>query len=199
MKYKPIIRIAITGLVIAIPSLIFGQNSFLSTTSFDNKVLFNPSQAGISQNINMNMVFKTPMNNSQSGLANQFAFSADMPVGENAGIGLVLDNENAGILKQSLFNLCYAYGIKFKENLGLRFGIGAGFKNTRVDASALSGSGITGDPRDPTLLAYNSTPPSFYNSFSMTLTSKNLEFQTVLPNLTANLQNNNLKAIDYAT
>lgn len=176
----------------------FSQTGVFTTSTFDNKVQFNPSQAGITSDVNFRMAFKTALDNSQSGLAKEISFAADMPISESAGIGMVMYNRKGGILKQSLFNLCYSYGIKFKESLKLRLGIGAGFKNIRAENNGYEDN-IIGDINDPTLSSYNSIPPSFYSIFSFTLQAKDLEIQTVMPNLTAKLQNKNLETIDYPT
>jgi hypothetical protein len=183
--------------VLLIPVVVCAQTNYFSTSTFYNKVRFNPSQAGLSKDVNFDVSFKTPLDNSQTGLAKEFAFSADMPISETAGVGMVFQNQSGGLLKQTLFNFCYAYGIKFKENLNLRFGIGAGFKNIRADESSSSNTGIIGDLNDPALSAYNSIPPSFYSSLSFTLYTKNIELQLVAPNLTASLQNKNLQSLDY--
>jgi hypothetical protein len=137
------------------------------------------------------------MNNSQPGLAKEYALSADMPISETAGIGMNMTRQSMGILNQSLFNFSYAYGMSFKSGMKLRFGIGAGFRNTRVTESSGPGGQIIGDPGDPTLLAYNSVPPSFFSSFGLTLYTDKLELQLVAPNLTAGLQNKTLQTLDY--
>jgi hypothetical protein len=137
------------------------------------------------------------MNNSQPGLAKEYALSADMPISETAGIGLNMTRQSMGILNQSLFNFSYAYGMSFKSGMKLRFGIGAGFRNTRVTENSGPGGQIIGDPGDPTLLAYNSVPPSFFSSFGLTLYTDKLELQLVAPNLTAGLQNKTLQTLDY--
>jgi len=174
----------------------YGQTSFFSSSVFYNKVVFNPSQAGLGEALRGDATFRSPMNNSQPGLPKDYAVTADMPVTETAGIGLVLSKQNVGILNQTLFNFCYSYGIKFKSG-NLRMGMGAGFKSSRVVDNAYSQ--IFGDPNDPTLLAYNSVPPSFFSSFGLTYYNENLEIQAVMPNLTASLQNKNLQTLDYVT
>ena len=177
----------------------YGQTNFFSSSLFHNKVVFNPSQAGLGESFRLNGVFRSPMNNSQPGLAKDYAATADMPITETAGVGLVLAKQNVGILNQTLFNFCYAYGTKFKSGMKLRFGFGAGFKNSRVVESSTTGGQIFGDPNDPTLLAYNSVPPSFFSSFGITLYTEKLELQLVQPNLTASLQNKTLQTLDYIT
>ena len=174
----------------------YAQSNYFSTSVFNNKVRFNPSYAGLAKGYNFDASLKTPRDNSQSGLPTEFALSADMPVSESAAVGLVFQNQTGGLLKQTGFNFCYAYGVQFKKNLNLRFGIAAGFKSVRTENSANLGS-IVGDQNDPAISAYNSIPPSFYNAFSFTLYSDNLELQVVAPNLTAGLQNKNLQSLDY--
>jgi type IX secretion system PorP/SprF family membrane protein len=178
-------------------TLVWGQNNFFSSSVFENKVVFNPSQSGMGDGLRLNGVFRSPMNNSQPGLAKEYAASADVPISETAGIGLILTRQNIGILNQTLFNFSYAYGMAFKSGMKLRFGIGAGFRNTRVVENSNAGGQIIGDPGDPTVLAYNSVPPSFFSSFGLTLYTDKLEVQLVAPNLTAKMQNKTLQTLDY--
>ena len=191
MKWKIILLLLILSSITG-----YGHTSFFSSSVFYNKVVFNPSQAGLGEALRGDATFRSPMNNSQPGLPKDYAVTADMPVTETAGIGLVLSKQNVGILNQTLFNFCYSYGIKFKSG-NLRMGMGAGFKSSRVVDNAYSQ--IFGDPNDPTLLAYNSVPPSFFSSFGLTYYTENLEIQAVMPNLTASLQNKNLQTLDYVT
>jgi hypothetical protein len=149
------------------------------------------------EGLRLNGVFRSPMNNSQPGLAKEYAASADVPISETAGMGLILTRQNSGILNQTLFNFSYAYGMAFKSGMKLRFGIGAGFRNTRVVENSNAGGQIIGDPGDPTVLAYNSVPPSFFSSFGLTLYTDKLEVQLVAPNLTAKMQNKTLQTLDY--
>lgn len=177
-------------------STVYGQANYFSTSVFNNKVRFNPSQAGMGKGYNFDASIKSSRDNSQVGLPTELAFSADMPVSETAGVGVVFQSQTGGLLKQTLFNFSYAYGIQLKEDLGLRFGIAAGFKNIRAETAFNLGN-VTGDPNDPAISAYNSIPPSFYNAFSVTMHSEHLEVQLVAPNLTAPLQNKNLQSLDY--
>ncbi len=185
-------------LLLTVTVATYGQTNFFTSSIFYNKVVFNPSQAGLgSEGLRFNGVFRTPMNNSQPGLAKDYAATVDLPISATAGAGLVLTKQNVGLLNQTLFNFAYAYGMKFKSGMNLRTGFAAGFKSTRVQES--NNAQVTGDQNDPTLLAYNSAPPSFFSSFGITLYTDKLEVQAVMPNLTASLQSKTLQTIDYIT
>ena len=192
---KKILQLLVISILLT--NRVDAQNNFFSSSVFENRVVFNPSQSGMGESFRINGVFRSPMNNSQPGLAKEYALSADMPISETAGIGMNMTRQSMGILNQSLFNFSYAYGMSFKSGMKLRFGIGAGFRNTRVTESSGPGGQIIGDPGDPTLLAYNSVPPSFFSSFGLTLYTDKLELQLVAPNLTAGLQNKTLQTLDY--
>jgi type IX secretion system PorP/SprF family membrane protein len=168
------------------------QSNYFASTTFNNKLLFNPSQAGINNNISVNGNVKSPIDNSQGGLAREYAFSVDMPLNEIAGVGVVLRKQSAGLMETVLFNFNYSYALRFRKSAQLRIGISGGFKNARLSTSAL-----IGDPSDPVVLGYNSHPPSLASSFGIVYKSRKLEFQAVLPNLTAKIQNPNLKSLDY--
>ena len=66
------------------------QINFFTSSIFHNKVVFNPSQAGLGVDggFRINGVFRTPMNNSVAGLAKDYAATADMAISETAGAGL---------------------------------------------------------------------------------------------------------------
>lgn len=194
---KRIRAISTMAALLVLTTCATAQTGYFASGVFSGKMMFNPSQAGMRGVPELHVVLKTPMDNSQSGLAREMVLTGDLPVSESAGIGLVLQNESAGLLKQTVFNFCYAYGIKLKEDFSVRFGIGAGFKNVRTVGDNSNLNTIVGDPNDPALSAYNSIPPSFYNVFSASINLKDLELQVVAPNLTAALQNKNLQTLDY--
>lgn len=173
-------------------SLLFAQSSYFSASTFNNKILFNPSQAGIQDKIIVHGNVKSPIDNSQGGLAREYAFSADMPINELTGAGLVLRKQTSGLMETVLFNFNYSYALKFKNDAQLRMGLSGGFKNARLSTTAL-----IGDPSDPVVLGYNSHPPSLASSFGIVLKTKKIELQAAFPNLTVKIQNPNLKSLDY--
>lgn len=196
MKKKPFYFATLLAFCFILVGEATAQTNYFSTSVFNNKVRFNPSQAGMSKGYNFDAALKTPRDNSQSGLPTEFSLSADMPISESAAAGIVFESQTGGLLRQTRLNFCYAYGMKLKENLNLRFGIAAGFKNVRTETASNLAT-IVGDPNDPALSAYNSIPPSFYNAFSFTLYTNDFELQVVAPNLTAAMQNKNLQSLDY--
>lgn len=174
-----------------------GQSNFFASSIFNNKVAFNPSQAGIETNWKVDAVFKSPIDNSQPGLTKEYHLSADGPISESAGVGMNLQQVNTGVLTQTLFHFNYAYGMKLKEHLRLRMGFSAGFKTNRVNTNAFLTGLLVGDPGDPSLAAFNTAPPSFYSCFGLSLYSDNIELQLAAPNLTAKLQSQSLQTLDY--
>ena len=189
---KNIILLALVLLCNWAISTAIAQSNYFSTSTFNNKLLFNPSQAGIKNRIIVHGAVKSPIDNSQGGLAREYAVSADMPINEITGAGVVLRKQSSGLMETVLFNFNYSYALKFKKESQLRFGLSAGFKNARLSTNAL-----VGDPSDPVVLGYNSHPPSLASSFGLVFKSKKFELQAVLPNLTAKIQNPNLKSLDY--
>ncbi|MFN4975920.1 MAG: type IX secretion system membrane protein PorP/SprF, partial [Bacteroidota bacterium] len=85
---KKVLTICYLFLLLQLP--VMAQNNFFSSSVFENKVVFNPSQSGLGGALRLNGVFRSPMNNSQPGLAKEYAASADMPISETAGIGLIM-------------------------------------------------------------------------------------------------------------
>jgi type IX secretion system PorP/SprF family membrane protein len=194
-KYISIIdaQVILIFLVLQFTSLqMNAQMNYFSGSVFDNKLLSNPSQAGKTPYIIINAHVKSPIDNSQPGLAKEYALSADMPISDNAGTGFIILKQSAGLMEINLVSFNYSYGIHFGKSLQLRMGLTGGVKNAKISIA-----NIQGDQNDPVALEYNSHPPSFASSFGMSLYSSKIEFEAVLPNLTINIQNPNLKTIDY--
>lgn len=176
---------------------IYAQANFFASSIFRNKVSFNPSQVGLANSWRAGMLFKTPIDNSQPGLAKEYLVSVDGPISESAGVGFNLLKQNTGILSQTLFHINYGYGMKIRDKMNLRLGFSGGFKTNRIVTEAFNAGALLGDLSDPALVAFNSAPPSFFSSFGLTFYTEKIELQATIPNLSAKLQSKNVQQLDY--
>lgn len=65
-----------------------------------------------------------------------YAFSYDQFVPAlNSGFGLLLmsDNAGGGLMKSTWVNALYAYSVRMNEDVGMKFGVQAGFRQLRLD------------------------------------------------------------------
>lgn len=160
-----------------------GQSDIFSNNLFNNRLFINPAFAGSSDRWKGDFLLRTPMNNSQKGLATSFMLTVDGPVRDNAAIGFNVSSTKAGLLSNSIASFNYAYAIKFKEDLNLRLGISAGFNSYRIDRGLLDNPNIIGDANDPLLANFNNIPPAFLGGFGASLKFKKMNFFASVPNI----------------
>ena len=166
----------------------FGQSEIFSNNLFNNRLFINPAFAGSSDNWKGDFLLRTPMNNSQKGLATSFLLTLDGPIKENAAIGFNVSSTKAGLLTNTIASFNYGYAINFKEDVALRLGISAGFNSYRVDNGE---GGIIGEVADPLIANYNNVPPSFLAGFGASFKLRNINLYASLPNVNGLFQKEN--------
>jgi hypothetical protein len=152
---------------------------------FNAELINNASLPGVDSDMNANLMFKSPMDNSTAGLQKDVAFDLNGPLGEGTSGGIFFLKQSAGILSKQYMLLNYANDIKLKTNLHVKMGVAFGFRNISLDQEVISQSysSFFGNASDPVLLSYASKPPTFYTNLGITVFSKNVDLQVVLPNL----------------
>lgn len=163
----------------------FSQGDRFRNGLFYSELINNPSLPGVESNLNANLVFKSPMNNSTAGLQKDVAFELNAPLGEGTSGGLFFIKQSAGILSKQFMLLNYATDIKISSNLHFKTGVAFGFRNISLDQEVISQSysSFFGNASDPVLLSYASKPPTFFTSLGLTFFTKNADVQLVVPNL----------------
>lgn len=163
----------------------YSQGERFRNGLFYSELINNPSLPGVESNLNANLAFKSPMNNSTAGLQKDVAFEANGPLGEGTSGGVFFIKQSAGILSKQYMLLNYATDIKISSNLHFKTGVAFGFRNISLDQEVISQSysSFFGNASDPVVLAYASKPPTFFASLGLTFFTKNLDVQLVAPNL----------------
>ena len=109
------------------------------TQYWDVKGYYNPSYAGITNNINTNAIYKYQWAGIE-GAPSRVVFTADMPftfLNNRHGAGIIAFTENIGSLRNTL--LAAQYSLKQQIGKGtLNIGLQAGIYNLRYDAGSVN-------------------------------------------------------------
>lgn len=164
----------------------------VSAVYFFNEYLLNPAMAGREATLNASMGFRKEGTLFKESPATQY-LSADYGFNSKSGIGLILYNDKAGVLRQTSAAATYAYHLPLSENNRLHFGISATFSNNSLDTRM-----VNGDADDPDVMDVNRRKNYFDSDFGIAFTSKRLSVQTALPNMLTIFRNNRANEINYA-
>ena len=129
-------RKVIVIVLLFLPSLMKAQYLPSFSTFMDVGLLYNPSLAGVNDNLSALVGFRSQWMGIE-GAPRYLFFSADLPSKrQKVGIGVNLLNESIGINNNTLVNGNFSY--KFLLSKGLcTMGISLGAKNARLDQSRL--------------------------------------------------------------
>ncbi|EDM34869.1 hypothetical protein PBAL39_00015, partial [Pedobacter sp. BAL39] len=165
----------------------------LSAQYYSNQYLINPSFAGFNSGLKLNGAYRKLWNNVPGSPLIQ-NLTADYGF-EKVGIGLNVNNESAGLQRQTRVMGSYAYHLPLAaENQQLHFGLSLGFMTQRLE-----NSDINGDPNDPMVGQYNDRKTYLDGDFGIAYTSERLNIQASVPNLKSILKKDEVKLADVAT
>lgn len=184
------------GLVIAFlvaGSSVKAQLNPLSSQYYINQYVINPAFAGFTEGVKINGAYRKLWDNVPGAPLTQ---NLTVDYGFNkVGVGLSVNNESAGLQRQTRVLGSYAYHLKLNENTDqLHFGLSLGFLSQRLE-----NSDIYGNPNDPTVGQYNDRKTYLDGDFGIAYTSNKLSLQVALPNLKSVFKKETLKTADVAT
>jgi type IX secretion system PorP/SprF family membrane protein len=111
-------------------------------------LIYNPSYTGFNQGVDVTLIRNQKWGNYGEGFnANSLSAGTILRDG-NSGIGISLYSDYVGITSKLNAHLLYSYRIKLGEEMNLRFGVGAGVVDNRIDFSNI----IVTDPNDPVVM-----------------------------------------------
>lgn len=149
----------------------------LGTQYFGNEYLVNPAFAG-----------KDPGTTVQGTYRKQWSGVPGAPITQNitadfglkrVGLGININNEKAGLLRQTRAIASYAYHLPLDSGKHqLHFGLSLGMMNQRVEQIA-----INGDPNDVAVGDYNGQRSYIDGDFGVAFTSGGLNAQLAIPNM----------------
>ena len=145
---------------------------------FSNEYLGNPAMAGREQGLILNMGYRQQWSTIPGAPKTQ-SFTADYGTGKKVGLGLNVNNDEAGLIKRTRVMGTYSYHLPLDEDSRkLRFGVSLGFMDDRV-----MNENINGDPNDPSVGKFNDRETYIDGDFGVAYTSTRLTIQAAAPNL----------------
>lgn len=165
----------------------------LSAQYFTNQYLINPALAGAGQGLKLNGAYRKLWSNVPGSPLIQ-NLTADYGFNK-VGLGLTVNNESAGLQRQTRVVGSYAYHLPLNdEGKQLHFGVSFGFMSQRLE-----NADIYGNPNDPTVGQYNDRKTYMDGDFGLAYTSDKLNVQAAVPNLKSVLKKDVIKLADVAT
>lgn len=174
MKKAVILILFLTGM--ALDS--HAQLNPLQSMYFQNPYLYSPALAGMSNSLDINMDYSQQWSNFP-GTPKTASFTADFQPADKVGLGIDVNNETAGLIKQTMVMGSYAYHLPVGgNNQKLNFGLSLGLNSSRVDNSE-----VVGDEGDDEIEQYNQQKPYVDGQLGVVYTSNNLSIGGTIPDL----------------
>ncbi|WP_257668132.1 PorP/SprF family type IX secretion system membrane protein [Parapedobacter tibetensis] len=188
--YKPLVLITIS---IIITTSVKAQLNPLSSQYYTNQYLINPAFAGAGEGLKLNCAYRKLWSNVLGSPLTQ-NLTADYGFNK-VGLGLTVNNESAGLQRQTRVVGSYAYHLKLNDNNHqLHFGVSLSFMSQRLE-----NADIYGNPNDPTIGQYNDRETYLDGDFGVAYTLDKLNIQAAIPNLKSVLKKDVIKLADVAT
>lgn len=174
-------------------TMVKAQLNPLSAQYYTNQYLINPAFAGAGDGLKLNGAYRKLWSNVEGSPLTQ-NLTADYGFNK-VGIGLTLNNESAGLQRQTRVVGSYAYHLQLNENnQQLHFGVSLGFMSQRLE-----NGDVYGNAGDPMIARYNARKTYLDGDFGIAYTSNHLNVQAAIPNLKSVLKKDIIKLADVAT
>jgi type IX secretion system PorP/SprF family membrane protein len=147
--------------------------------------------AGLDKGVNLNVGYRQQWN-SFPGAPKSQIFTADYQATEKVGLGLNVNDDQSGLIRQTRVMGTYAYHLPLgANNQKLNFGLSLGVNDARLDQDK-----IVGDETDEQIARYNQAKPYVDGDFGIAYTSNDLFVEAAVPNLKAAFFKNSIERID---
>ena len=157
---------------------------------FFNPFIYNPSFTGQSQETRAFLSHRNQWTGIQ-GAPITTILTLDGPIqGEKAGLGLNMYSDKTDILERTGARMAYSYKVNINDEHMLRFGLGFGITNTKIDYSKV----VVEDVNDPNLFTTAQSRAAVDADFGLSYYWKGLKVGFAMPQLLDNLSN-----VEYAT
>jgi type IX secretion system PorP/SprF family membrane protein len=171
-------------------TVVKAQLNPLSSQYYTNQYLINPAFAGAGQGLKLNGAYRKLWSNVEGSPLTQ-SLTADYGFGKS-GVGLMVNNESAGLERQTRVVGTYAYHLKINDNNEqLHFGVSLGFQKNSLETSDLYGN-----PVDPLVRKYNARKAYWDGDFGLAYTTDKLTVQAAIPNLKSVLKKDVIELAD---
>nr|WP_121270718.1 PorP/SprF family type IX secretion system membrane protein [Pedobacter schmidteae] len=189
IAYRTLLLLVLTGA----GNVVKAQLNPLSAQYYTNQYLINPALAGADEGLKLNGAYRKLWSNVPGSPLTQ-NLTADYGF-KKVGIGLTVNNESAGLQRQTRVVGSYAYHLPLSENgHQLHFGVSLGFMSQRLE-----NADIYGNPNDPMVGQYNDRKTYLDGDFGIAYTSGKFNLQASIPNLKSVLKKDVIKLADVAT
>src|SRR5579872_6153168 len=96
---------------------------------FQDRYLANPAMAGLDKGLNINLAYQQQWS-SFPGAPKQQSFTAEYQATDKVGLGLIVNDEQSGLFRQSRIMGSYAYHLPLNgQNQKLNFGLSVGIND----------------------------------------------------------------------
>lgn len=184
MKIQPIHMrskigsVAITCVLLCSAMVSKAQLYPLQTMYFQNQYLYNPALAGMEDKVNLNFDYMQQWSNFP-GSPRIGSLTADFQPVEKVGLGLYLQQQQYGLIKQTVVKGSYAYHLPLNgSDERLNFGLSLGVNNSRINTAD-----VVGDQSDVVVQQYNQIKPYIDGDLGIAYTSSSFSLGASLPNL----------------
>ena len=184
------IKHILTALSLLLCNTLYAQLDPLSAQYFNNRYLINPAFAGLQNETNLNLAYRSQWNNVPGA-----------PVAQNltldhgfkkVGLGINFVNDKSGLTKQTRAVASFAYHLPVGANENkLNFGISVGMMSER-----LSSADIVGSVNDPNANRYNERENYLDGDFGIAYTDTRFTLHAAFPNLRKVLNSNDERFAD---
>ncbi|MNK25923.1 hypothetical protein D3C87_442530 [compost metagenome] len=184
------IKHILTALSLLLCNTLYAQLDPLSAQYFNNRYLINPAFAGLQNETNLNLAYRSQWNNVPGA-----------PVAQNltldhgfkkVGLGINFVNDKSGLTKQTRAVASFAYHLPVGANDNkLNFGISVGMMSER-----LSSADIVGSVNDPNANRYNERENYLDGDFGIAYTDTRFTLHAAFPNLRKVLNSNDERFAD---
>jgi type IX secretion system PorP/SprF family membrane protein len=145
---------------------------------YQNPYLYNPAMAGMEKVLNINTGYRQQWS-SFAGTPKTTAFTADFQPVDRVGVGININDDQAGLIRQTRIMGTYAYHLPLGDReQQLHFGLSLGLDDSRVDYAS-----IKGDVSDTEVAQYNQLKAYVDGDFGIGYTDQNLNIGAAVPNL----------------
>ena len=169
-------------ILIGLTKFSFAQQVPLGSQYYANMFAINPAMAGNSGNMQTFLSHRSQFAGVAGGPLTSY-FSIDGSVKKDKiGLGMVMTTDVTDILTRNSMLISYSYGVKFGEDHSLKFGIGVGIQNNRVDFDKATYT----DLGDLIIAESSRSRTGFTSDFGLFYKLKNLELGFAVPNLVSN-------------
>ena len=174
-------------LIVCISVNLYSQQVPFYSQYFFNPFVYNPAYTGSSQEVRAFLMHRNQWTGIQ-GAPVTTMFTIDGPIqGDKAGLGINFFSDRTDILSKTGARVAYSYGVKIKTDHQLKFGLGLGVLNNKIDYD----KAVVDDITDPNLFSTAQSRAVLDADFGIAYFWKDLQVGLAMPQL---LDNN----IEYA-